>query len=150
MLLQSVGEIHPGPEVVGVEAGGAVQFLPAVLIGLQAGIRRLPHHAAEGIVVRHLLHGARLVEDHADVAQVVAEVGMVLRRAVGGEGDVALVGEQPALAAVIDHVSAVVSVIGVYGRGRPGRQTSNRGFRFYSSRVHQDSFPIILFFPVLL
>ena len=150
MLLQAVGEIHPGPEVVGVEAGGAVQFLPAVLVGLQAGIRRLPHHAAEGIVVRHLLHGARLVEDHADVAQVVAEVEVVLRRSVGGEGDVALVGEEPALAAVIDHVSAVVSVIGVYGRGRPGRQTSNRGFRFYSSRVHQDSFPIILFFPVLL
>jgi len=102
------------------------------------------------ILVRHLLHGARLVEDHADIAQVVVEIEMVLRRAVGGEGDVALVGEQPALSAVVDHVSAVVSVVGVYGRGRPGRQTFNRGFRFYSSRVHQDSFPIILFFPVLL
>ena len=150
MLLQAVGEVHPGPEVICVEAGGAVQFLPTVLVGLKAGIRRLPHHAAEGIVVRHMLHGARLVEDHADVAQVVAEVEMVLRRSVGGEGDVALVGEQSALAAVIDHIFAVVSVIGVYGRGRPGRQTSNRGFRFYSTRVHQDSFPIILFFPVLL
>ena len=113
MLLQSVGEIHPGPEVVGVEAGGAVQFLPAVLIGLQAGICRLPHHAAEGIVVRHLLHGARLVEDHADVAQVVAEVEVVLRRSVGGEGDVARVGEQPALSAVVDPVAALVSGCGV-------------------------------------
>ena len=41
MLLQSVGEIHPGPEVVGVEAGGAVQFLASVLVELEAGIRRL-------------------------------------------------------------------------------------------------------------
>ena len=39
--LQLVGEIHPGPEVVGVEAGGAVQFLASVLVGLETGIRRL-------------------------------------------------------------------------------------------------------------
>ena len=153
--LQAVGEVYPGPEVVGVEAGGAVQLLAAVLIGLQAGIRRFPHHAAEGIVVCHLLRGARLVEDHADVAQMIAEVEMVLRRAVGGEGDIALVGEQPALAPVVYHVAAVVDAaqlvlgrkagLGVRARGafsvRPGVYRAAR-CKGSHTRLHAVPHPV--------
>ena len=107
--LQAVGEVHPRPEVVGVEAGGAVQLLASVLIRLQAGIRRLPHQSSERIVVRHLLHGAVPGHHHAVVAQVVAEVEVVGGRICGDvEGDVSVLKQHPALAAVIDHVSAVV------------------------------------------
>ena len=123
--LQAVGEVHPGPEVVGIEAGSPVKLLPAVLVGLEAGIRRLPHHTAEGIVVRHLLHGAVMSHHHAVVAEVVAEVEVVGGRiCLQVEGDVSVLKEQPPLSAVVDHVSAVVHAA----------QLVSWGYRFHGVR----------------
>ena len=125
--LQSVGEVHPGPEIVSVEAGGAVQLLAAVFVRLQAWICGFPHHASERIVMRHLLHCAVMSHHYAVVAQVVAEVEVVGGRiCLQVEGDVSVLKEHPALSAVVDHVSAVVHAAQLVRRGnsphgvRPG------------------------------
>ena len=66
----------------------------------------------------HLLHGARLVEDHADVAQVVAEVEMIGGRVcLQVEGNKAVLQKKPPLTAVVDHVSAVVHAAQLVRRG---------------------------------
>ena len=103
--LHAVGEVHPRAEVVGVETGGAVQFLAAELVGLHARVGTLTHQAAKGVVVVHLLQRARLAHHHADVAQVVPQVVVVLRRARGGERHVSLVGEQARVVAIVYHVT---------------------------------------------
>ena len=102
--------IHPPrPEVVLIEAGGALQLLAAELVGLQGAVRRGVHQRAARVIVVSLLHRTALVEHHADAAQVVFQVIVVDGGGVIGEGDVTLLGEQHRqLAVTVDRVAAVV------------------------------------------
>ena len=86
------GVVVAGAVVIPVQAVHLVKLLAVVLVTLRAAVCALPEEVAEGVVVVHLLDGARAVDHHAVVALVVAEIGMVGRRR-SAEGDVAALGE---------------------------------------------------------
>lgn len=83
ILAVAVSVFHPVPScqhgvvlacavVVGVQSVHLVKLLAVVFEPLQSAVAaQVAHGESEGIVVRHLLHGAILSDDLADVAQVV-------------------------------------------------------------------------------
>ena len=92
------GEAHDGRVIVAgtivvpVQAVHLVKFFVVVLVSLGAGVGALAEEVAEGIVMVHLLNGARAVDHHTVVALMVAEIGVIGRRRPA-EGDVAALGE---------------------------------------------------------
>ena len=79
-----------GSVVVHVQAVHHVQFLAVVLEALGVGVDAFAEEQAEGIVMVHLLHRARLVDHHAVVALMVLQVVVVNGRRAA-EGDVAAI-----------------------------------------------------------